>query len=211
MVAQEHGVRHVPGRRSDDRASTRHAGTDLSRLRSPTCPSAARASRADGRRTSRIPLAPVSSSPRNASRPPTSPPSPSAMRSTTPTPRSSPPLLPVLIEKFSLSNAQAGLLNVFLQWPSLLQPFIGYLADRRNLRILVVAAPAIAGVCMSLLGVAPSYAHAGVAAAHRGTGRGRACIRLARSSRPIARATRSAARWACGWSAAASGTLSDRS
>jgi FSR family fosmidomycin resistance protein-like MFS transporter len=68
------------------------------------------------------------------------------------------PLLPVLIEKFSLSNAQAGLLNVFLQWPSLSQPFIGYLADRRNLRILVITAPAVAALCMSLLGVAPSYA-----------------------------------------------------
>jgi FSR family fosmidomycin resistance protein-like MFS transporter len=69
-----------------------------------------------------------------------------------------PPLLPVLIDKFSLSNSQAGLLNVFLQWPSLLQPFIGYLADRRNLRFLVIVAPAIAAVCMSLLGVAPNYA-----------------------------------------------------
>jgi FSR family fosmidomycin resistance protein-like MFS transporter len=69
-----------------------------------------------------------------------------------------PPLLPVLIEKFTLSNSQAGLLNVFLQWPSLLQPFIGYLADRRNLRYLVIIAPAISAVCMSLVGVAPSYA-----------------------------------------------------
>jgi FSR family fosmidomycin resistance protein-like MFS transporter len=69
-----------------------------------------------------------------------------------------PPLLPVLIEKFTLSNSQAGLLNVFLQWPSLLQPFIGYLADRRNLRYLVIIAPSISAVCMSLLGVAPSYA-----------------------------------------------------
>ena len=69
-----------------------------------------------------------------------------------------PPLLPVLTEKFMLSNAQAGLLNVFLQWPSLLQPFIGYQADRRNLRILVIIAPAISAVCMSLLGVAPTYA-----------------------------------------------------
>lgn len=69
-----------------------------------------------------------------------------------------PPLLPVLIEKFSLSNTQAGLLNVFLQWPSLSQPFIGYLADKRNLRILVILAPASAAICMSLLGVAPSYA-----------------------------------------------------
>jgi MFS transporter, FSR family, fosmidomycin resistance protein len=69
-----------------------------------------------------------------------------------------PPLLPVLIEKFTLSNSQAGMLNVFLQWPSLLQPFIGYLADRRNLRYLVIIAPSISAVCMSLLGVAPSYA-----------------------------------------------------
>jgi FSR family fosmidomycin resistance protein-like MFS transporter len=69
-----------------------------------------------------------------------------------------PPLLPVLIDKFSLSNSQAGMLNVFLQWPSLLQPFIGYLADRRNLRALVIIAPAISAVCMSLLGIAPSYA-----------------------------------------------------
>lgn len=69
-----------------------------------------------------------------------------------------PPLLPVLIEKFTLSNAQAGLLNVFLQWPSLLQPVIGYLADRRNLRWFVIIAPSIAAFCMSLLPVAPSYA-----------------------------------------------------
>ena len=38
------------------------------------------------------------------------------------------------------------------------QPFIGYQADRRNLRILVIIAPAISAVCMSLLGVAPTYA-----------------------------------------------------
>ncbi len=69
-----------------------------------------------------------------------------------------PPLLPVLVDKFSLSNSQAGLLNVFLQWPSLSQPFIGYLADKRNLRYLVIAAPSISAICMSLVGVAPSYA-----------------------------------------------------
>ena len=39
-----------------------------------------------------------------------------------------PPLLPSLIQSFGLSNTQAGLLSVFLQWPSVLQPFIGYLA-----------------------------------------------------------------------------------
>ncbi len=69
-----------------------------------------------------------------------------------------PPLLPVLIEKFTLSNAQAGLLSVFMQWPSLLQPFIGYLADHVNLRYLVIIAPAVSAAAMSLLGIAPSYA-----------------------------------------------------
>lgn len=69
-----------------------------------------------------------------------------------------PPLLPVLIEKFALSNAQAGLLSVFMQWPSLLQPVFGYLADHVNLRYFVVFAPAVSAAAMSLLGIAPSYA-----------------------------------------------------
>ena len=54
------------------------------------------------------------------------------------------------------------MLSVFLQWPSVLQPFIGYLADRTNLRYLVILAPAITGIAMSLLGVAPSYAWLGI-------------------------------------------------
>ncbi len=69
-----------------------------------------------------------------------------------------PPLLPVLIEKFTLSNAQAGLLSVFMQWPSLLQPVFGYLADHVNLRYLVIFAPAVSAAAMSLLGIAPTYA-----------------------------------------------------
>lgn len=68
-----------------------------------------------------------------------------------------PPLLPVLIGQYSLSTAQAGLLSVFMQWPSLLQPFIGYLADHVNLRYFVIFAPALTATAMSLLGVAPSY------------------------------------------------------
>ncbi len=69
-----------------------------------------------------------------------------------------PPLLPVLIEKFALSNTQAGLLSVFMQWPSLLQPVFGFLADHVNLRYLVIFAPAVSAIAMSLLGVAPTYA-----------------------------------------------------
>jgi FSR family fosmidomycin resistance protein-like MFS transporter len=69
-----------------------------------------------------------------------------------------PPLLPVFIEKLSLAKAEAGLLTVFLQGPSLLQPLIGYLGDRFDLRFLVVLAPSITAACMTLLGVAPGYA-----------------------------------------------------
>jgi FSR family fosmidomycin resistance protein-like MFS transporter len=68
-----------------------------------------------------------------------------------------PPLLPVLIQQYGLSTAQAGLLSVLLQWPSLVQPFIGYLADHINLRYLVILAPALTATAMTLLGVAPSY------------------------------------------------------
>jgi FSR family fosmidomycin resistance protein-like MFS transporter len=69
-----------------------------------------------------------------------------------------PPLLPVFIEKLGLSIAGAGFLTVFMQAPSLVQPGIGRLADRFNLRALVLWAPALAAVFMSLLGVAPGYA-----------------------------------------------------
>jgi FSR family fosmidomycin resistance protein-like MFS transporter len=68
-----------------------------------------------------------------------------------------PALLPVLIQKFSLSNTSAGLLSVFLQIPSLLQPFIGHLADRTNLRFLIILTPAITGSALSLLSIAPNY------------------------------------------------------
>ena len=68
-----------------------------------------------------------------------------------------PALLPVLIEKFTLTNASAGLLSVFMQLPSLLQPFIGHLADHANLRLLIILTPAITGTAMSLLSVAPGY------------------------------------------------------
>jgi len=69
-----------------------------------------------------------------------------------------PPLLPVFIEKFALAKAEAGLLTVFLQGPSLLQPFIGHIGDRRDLRAAIVLTPTVTAVCMCLLGVTQSYA-----------------------------------------------------
>jgi FSR family fosmidomycin resistance protein-like MFS transporter len=66
-----------------------------------------------------------------------------------------PPLLPALIHKLSLSNTQAGLIAFASSSPSLLQPFIGYLADRGDLRYLAIFGPAVAATGMSLLGIAP--------------------------------------------------------
>lgn len=68
-----------------------------------------------------------------------------------------PPLLPIFIEKLALTKAEAGLLTVFLQGPSLLQPLIGHIGDRRDLRALVVLTPTVTAVAMCLLGVAQGY------------------------------------------------------
>ena len=68
-----------------------------------------------------------------------------------------PALLPVLIETIGITKSQAGILGIFINIPSLLQPLIGYLADHTNLRSLIVVAPAVTAVFMSLVGVAPSY------------------------------------------------------
>ena len=68
-----------------------------------------------------------------------------------------PALLPFLIEKFSLMKTEAGLLSVFANFPSLLQPVIGYLADNAGPRYFVIFAPGVTAVMMSLLSVAPTY------------------------------------------------------
>lgn len=68
-----------------------------------------------------------------------------------------PPLLPLLIDKFSLTNTAAGLLSVFLQVPSLFQPLIGHLADHNNLKMFIILAPSLTGAAMSFLGFAPTY------------------------------------------------------
>jgi MFS transporter, FSR family, fosmidomycin resistance protein len=72
-----------------------------------------------------------------------------------------PTILPLLIQNLALNTAQAGLLSAASQIPNLLQPVIGYLADRKNLKILVILAPTLSGALITLVGIAPSF---GVAA-----------------------------------------------
>ncbi len=67
------------------------------------------------------------------------------------------PLLPLLIEKLSMSLTQAGFLSTVMQLPALMNPYIGQLADRISVRYFVILAPAMTAIPMSLIGVAPSY------------------------------------------------------
>ncbi len=68
------------------------------------------------------------------------------------------PLLPVLIQKYCLTLTQAGFvagISRFLAF--VVQPPIGYLADRYKTRAFVLGGPLIVIISTSLVGVAPSY------------------------------------------------------
>ena len=67
------------------------------------------------------------------------------------------PLLPLLIEKLSLSLTRAGLLTTVMQIPALFNPFIGVWADRISVRWFIILAPTLTAVPMSMIGLAPSY------------------------------------------------------
>lgn len=67
------------------------------------------------------------------------------------------PILPLLIEKLSISYSMVGLLTVIQRIPSLLNPLVGIVADKISVRYLLIIAPSITAVSMSLLGVAPHY------------------------------------------------------
>lgn len=67
------------------------------------------------------------------------------------------PLLPLIQERLGTSYAMTGSLAIFTQAPSLLNPLLGYLADRASLRYFVIFAPGVTATLYSLLGLAPSY------------------------------------------------------
>lgn len=72
------------------------------------------------------------------------------------------PILPLLIEKLGMNYTVVGLLSLFQRLPSLLNPFVGLLADRIALRYLVILTPALTAASMSLIGLAPSAAVLGI-------------------------------------------------
>lgn len=72
------------------------------------------------------------------------------------------PLLPVIIDKLSLTLTEAGSLTAILQFPAVLNVFIGYLADRVSLRYFVILAPAVTATLISAIGLASDYWTMGV-------------------------------------------------
>ncbi len=67
------------------------------------------------------------------------------------------PLLPLLQERLATNYTLTGSLAIFTQLPSLLNPLIGYLADRVSLRYFVILAPAITATLLSSLGIVNNY------------------------------------------------------
>ena len=67
------------------------------------------------------------------------------------------PLLPLLIEKLSMSYSLVGLLSVIQRLPSFFNPLIGVMADKICIKYLIIVAPFLTALSMSLLGVAPNY------------------------------------------------------
>ncbi|MEM7535478.1 MAG: MFS transporter [Chloroflexota bacterium] len=68
-----------------------------------------------------------------------------------------PTLLPILREKLLLNYEQAGFLAFCLQAPGILNPLIGYMADKVNLRYFVILAPAVSATLITLSGMVTDY------------------------------------------------------
>lgn len=69
------------------------------------------------------------------------------------------PLLPRIMGKLGLSTTLAASLAMTLSLAaSLLQPAMGYLADRYGRRLFVIVGPLLSGVALSLIGAAPGFA-----------------------------------------------------
>lgn len=66
------------------------------------------------------------------------------------------PLLPSLMDHLSINLTTAGLLTSLSRLPSILNPVVGYLADKRGARYFVIFAPGVTATMMSLIGTSES-------------------------------------------------------
>ncbi len=64
---------------------------------------------------------------------------------------------PIFIETLGVNHTLTGFLPMIQRIPTLMNPFIGILADRIKLRFGIIFAPTITAISMSLMGIAPNY------------------------------------------------------
>lgn len=67
------------------------------------------------------------------------------------------PLKVILSDTFGINNTLFGFLSVAQRIPTLLNPFIGILAEKVRIRYLMIVSPTITAICMSLIGSVPDY------------------------------------------------------
>lgn len=68
-----------------------------------------------------------------------------------------PALLPLIQEQLAISYALTGSLAVYARLPSLLNPFLGYIADKVSVRYFVILAPAITATLINCIGLTSTY------------------------------------------------------
>jgi len=68
------------------------------------------------------------------------------------------PILPLLIQKLEISLIQASFLDIARKIPSLFNPILGLIAQRRDTKIFVILTPSITAISMGLLSITSSYA-----------------------------------------------------
>lgn len=66
------------------------------------------------------------------------------------------PILPLLIDKFSLSLSFVSFLTIIQRLPSLINPLVGHIADKLPIRYILIAAPALTTTMMSFIGLMPN-------------------------------------------------------
>ncbi len=72
------------------------------------------------------------------------------------------PLLPLIMEKLSLSLTMVGTLTAIQQFPSIITPYIGYLAEKMSLQYFVIFTPAVTATLICCLGIAPDFVTLGI-------------------------------------------------
>jgi len=67
------------------------------------------------------------------------------------------PILPLLIDKLGMSLSISAFLDILRRIPALFNPFFGLMAEKTGVKYFVILTPAVTAICMSLIGLAPSY------------------------------------------------------